>query len=109
MKYNFDFSIEEQYKTKKVITDYGQQHIDIQKMNENFYDNNFSQNLDNIEQKWSRSKFKGDDEELKNIINSIEQTFPRYRIDTNEEKILAILKNNGYKIDLVLKTNTNRI
>ena len=106
MKYNFDFSIEEQYKTKKLITDYEHQHIDLLKINENFYDNcNYSnQNLDNIETKWSRKKFNGDNKELKKAINMIRDTFQGRKIDTNEEKCLNILKNNDYNIDEFLNS-----
>jgi hypothetical protein len=110
MKYNFDFSIEEQYKTKKLITDYDQQHADFTKMNENFYENynSNSQNIDNIEQKWSREKFSGDNKELKKVINIISDTFPGRKSYTNEEKYLSILKNNDYNIEEFLNSkNTN--
>ena len=100
MKYNFDFQIEEQYKTKKLITDYDEQHIDMMKMKDNFYDNyNYNeQHLDEIEQKWSRKKFDGSNKELKKVINIIRDSFPGRKVDTNEEKCLNILKNNGYNI-----------
>ena len=109
MKYNFDFSIEEQYKTKKLITDYDQQHIDLIKINEGFYDNynSNSHNLENTEQKWSRKKFGGDNKELKKAINLIRDSFQGRKIDTNEEKCLNILKNNDYNIDEFLKSKIN--
>ena len=53
MKYKFDFSIEEQYKTKKLIEDYEHQHLDLNKINESYYDNynTNKHNLENTEQK----------------------------------------------------------
>ena len=101
MKYNFDFQIEEQYKTKKLITDYEEQHIDIAKMSENLYENyNYNnQNLDQIEQKWSRKKFNGDNRELKKVISIIRDSFPGRKVDSNEEKCLNILKKNDYHIE----------
>ena len=109
MKYNFDFSIEEQYKTKKLITDYDQQHINLIKINENFYDNynSNSHNLENTKQKWSRKKFGGDNKELKKAINLIRDSFQGRKIDSNEEKCLNILKNNDYNIDEFLKSKIN--
>lgn len=109
MKYNFDFSIEEQYKTKKLITDYDQQHVDLLKINEKYYDNYNSndQNLDKIELKWSRKKFDGDNKELKKAINLIRDTFPGRKIDANEEKCLNILRNNEYNIESFLNSKNN--
>ena len=106
MKYNFDFSIEEQYKTKKLITDYDHQHINLNKINESFYDNyNInSLSLENTEEKWSRNKFYGDNKELKKVISVIRDTFQGRKNDTNEEKCLNILKNNNYSIDEFLKS-----
>ena len=106
MKYNFDFSIEEQYKTKKLITDYDQQHADFTKNKDHFYENyNYNaQNLENIEQKWSRTKFNGDNKELKKIINIISDTFSGRKSYTNEEKCLNILKDNNYNIDTFLNS-----
>ena len=100
MKYNFDFRIEEQYKTKKLITDYDQQHIDLTRINEKLYENynTSSQNLKEIEQKWSRQKFRGDNKELKRVISIIKDSFPGRKIDVNEEKCLNILKNKDYNI-----------
>jgi hypothetical protein len=110
MKYNFDFSIEEQYKTKKLITDYEHQHIDLIKINENFYDNYNANNhnLENTEQKWSRKKFEGDNKELKKVISLIRDTFQGRKIDTNEEKCLNILKKNHYNIDELLKSKSDK-
>ena len=107
MKYNFDFKIEEQYKTKKLITNYDQQHIDMTKFIDNYYENyNLNeQNLDNIEQKWSRKKFDGDNKELKKVISIIRDSFPGRKIDTNEEKCLSILKNSDYNIEEFLNSN----
>ena len=101
MKYNFDFQIEEQYKTKKLIMDYEEQHIDLIKINDNLYENfNYNgQHLDEIAQKWSRKKFDGDNRELKKAIGIIRDSFPGRKVDINEEKCLNILKNNDYKID----------
>ena len=101
MKYNFDFQIEEQYKTKKLITDYDQQHIDLTRINQKLYENynSNSQNLKEIEQKWSRKKFLGDNKELKKVIGIIKDSFPGRKIDINEEKCLNILKNNDYNIE----------
>lgn len=106
MKYNFDFSDEEQYKSKKIITDYEYQHVDIAKINEKCYENYNSneQNLENIEQKWSREKFSGDNKELKKYLNIISDSFPGRKAYTNEEKYLNILKNNDYKIENFLKS-----
>ena len=110
MKYNFDFSIEEQYKTKKLITDYVKQHINIIKLNENIYENNNSnnQNLETIEQKWSRKKFNGDDKELKKAISIIRDTFPGRKTDINEEICLNLLKNNEYNIEKFLDSNFDK-
>lgn len=104
MKYNFDFSIEEQYKTKKLITDYNLQHIDMIKI-DNFYENYNSnnQNLDEIEPKWLRDKFNGDNKELKNALNIIKDSFPGRKIDVDEEKCLDILKDNDYNIEEFLE------
>ena len=109
MKYNFDFSIEEQYKTKKLITDYDQQHVDLLKINEKHYDNYNSndQNLDKIELKWSRTKFDGDNKELKKAISLIRDTFPGRKTDVNEEKCLNLLRNNGYNIESFLNSKSN--
>lgn len=106
MKYNFDFQIEEQYKTKKLINDYDEQHIDLLKIKDNYYDNfNYNElNLDRIEQKWSRNKFEGDNKELKKVINIIRDSFPGRKVDTNEEKCLNILKNHSYNIEDFLKS-----
>ena len=102
MKYNFDFITDEQYKTKKLITDYSQQHIDVKTLNgnTNIYDNyNYSeQHLDEIKNKWSRAKFLGDNKELKKAINIIRDSFNERKIYTNEEKYLDILKKNNYSL-----------
>ena len=102
MKYNFDFITDEQYKTKKLITDYSQQHIDVKTLNgnTNIYDNyNYSeQHLDEIKNKWSRAKFLGDNKELKKAINIIRDSFNERKIYTNEEKYLDILKTNNYSL-----------
>ena len=99
MKYNFDFIIDEQYKT----TDYTQQHANIDNIigNANIYENfNYSeQHLDEIKVKWSREKFLGDNKELKNAINKIKDSFNERKIYTNEEKYLDIIKNNNYNVD----------
>ena len=99
MKYNFDFIIDEQYKT----TDYTQQHANIDNIigNANIYENfNYSeQHLDDIKVKWSREKFLGDNKELKNAINKIKDSFNERKIYTNEEKYLDIIKNNNYNVD----------
>lgn len=109
MKYNFDFSIEEQYKTKKLITDYDQQHVDLLKINEKCYENyNLNdQNLDKIELKWSRKKFDGDNKELKKAISLIRDTFPGRKTDASEEKCLNILRNSGYNIESFLNSKSN--
>ena len=109
MKYNFDFSIEEQYKTKKLITDYDQQHVDLIKINEKYYDNYNSndQNLDKIELKWSRTQFDGDNKELKKAISLIRDTFPGRKTDVNEEKCLNLLRKNGYNIESFLNSQSN--
>ena len=101
MKYNFDFRLEEQYKTKKLITDYDQQHIDLTRINQKLYENynSNSQNLNEIEQKWSRKKFVGDNKDLKKVISIIKDSFPGRKLDVNEEKCLNILKNNDYNIE----------
>lgn len=109
MKYNFDFSIEEQYKTKKLITDYDQQHVDLLKINEKYYDNynTNEQNLDKIELKWSRKQFDGDNKDLKKAINLIRDTFPGRKTDANEEKCLNLLRNSGYNIESFLNDKSN--
>ena len=103
MKYNFDFILDEQYKSKKLITDYSQQHVDIKNINANtnIYENyNYSeQHLDEIKIKWSREKFLGDDEKLKKAINAISDSFNERKIYTNQEKYLDIIKNNNYNVD----------
>ena len=103
MKYNFDFIIDEQYKSKKLITDYSQQHVDIKNMNgnTNIYENySYSeQHLDEIKNKWSREKFLGDNKELKKAINTIRDSFNERKIYTNEEKYLDIIKNNNYNAE----------
>ena len=107
MKYNFYFSVEEQYKAKKVITDYGQQHIDLDIINDKFYDsfNANNQNLEKIEQKWSRNKFEGDNKELKKAINIIKDSLPGRKVNVTDEKCLNILKNYEYKIEEFLNKN----
>ena len=102
MKYNFDFVVDEQYETKKLIVDYDQQHVDIKAINgnTNIYDNyNYGlQHLDEINNIWSRDKFIGDDNELKKAINVIRDSFNERKIYTNEEKYLDIIKSNNYNI-----------
>jgi len=100
MKYNFNFNIEDQYKTKKLIKNYDQQYIKFLKMNGNIYENynSNSSNLDEIEIKWSRRKFNGSNKELKKVINIIRDSIQGRKKDINEEKCLNILKNNGYNI-----------
>ena len=102
MKYNFDFVVDEQYETKKLITDYDQQHVDIKAINgnTNIYDNyNYAeQHLDEINNIWSRDKFVGDNDDLKKAINVIRDSFNERKIYTNEEKYLDIIKNNNYNI-----------
>ena len=100
MKYNFDFSIDEQYKTKKLITNYAQQHANINKIKENIYENynNSEQHLDEIKNIWSREKFLGDNKELKNAINTIRDSFNERKNYMTEEKYLDIIKNNNYNI-----------
>ena len=103
MKYNFDFIVDEQYTNKKVITDYTQQHVNIKSLNDNtnIYDNyNYSeQHLDDIKNMWSREKFNGDNEELRQAINKIRDNFNERKLYSNEEKYLNIIKNNNYSID----------
>ena len=103
MKYNFDFIIDEQYKSKKLITDCSLQHVDIKNINgnANIYENyNVSeQHLDEIKNKWSREKFLGDDDELKNAIDTIKDGFNERKTYSNEEKYLDIIKNNNYNVD----------
>ena len=69
--------------------------------NANIYENyNVSeQHLDEIKNKWSREKFLGDDDELKNAIDTIRDGFHERKIYTNEEKYLDIIKNNNYNVD----------
>ena len=102
MKYNFDFVVDEQYETKKLITDYDHQHVDenIINGNTNIYDNyNYTeQHLDEINNVWSREKFIGDNNELKKAINVIRDSFNERKIYTNEEKYLDIIKSNNYNI-----------
>ena len=111
MKYNFNFNIDEQYKSRKLITDYEQQHIDILKIKQNVYDNYNSndENLEKIEQKWSRKKFVGDNKELKKAINIISDSFPGRKTDINEEKCLNILKNNDYNIKKFSNSNQKKL
>lgn len=103
MKYNFDFVVDEQYETKKLITDYDHQHVDenIINGNTNIYDNyNYTeQHLDEINNVWSREKFIGDNNELKKAINVIRDSFNERKIYTNEEKYLDIIKSNNYNIN----------
>ena len=103
MKYNFDFIVDEQYTNKKVITDYTQQHVNIKSLNDNtnIYDNyNYSeQHLDDIKNMWSREKFNGDNEELRQAVNKIRDNFNERKLYSNEEKYLNIIKNNNYSID----------
>ena len=108
MKYNFDFSIKEQYKTKKLITNYAQQHVDINKIKENIYENfnNSEQHLDEIKNIWSREKFLGDNKELKNAINTIRDSFNERKNYMTEEKYLDIIKNNNYNVsEFISKKN----
>jgi hypothetical protein len=111
MKYNFNFNIDEQYKSRKLITDYEQQHIDMLKIKQNVYDNYNSnnENLEKIEQKWSRKKFVGDNKELKKAINIIRDSFPGRKTDINEEKCLNILKNNDYNIKKISNSNQKKL
>ena len=98
MKYNFDFAIDEQYKSKKLITNYNLQHIDLSQINV-MYENFNCQNYDKIQQQWSREKFSGNNKELKKALNMIADTFPGRKTYINEEQLTNILKDNNYNID----------
>ena len=104
MKYNFNFNVEEQYKAKKLIKNYDQQYINLFKMDGNIYEkyNSSSSNLDEIEIKWSRRKFIGSNKDLKKVINIIRDNIQGRKKDSNEEKCLNILKDNGYNIEKYL-------
>ena len=108
MKYNFNFIIEEQYSSKRIITDYEKQHINLIDINENFYNNYNNQNLDNIEEKWSRKKFSGDNQDLEKVINLIRNIYKERKNDINEENCLNVLKNNNYSIDNLLNKKNIR-
>ena len=103
MKYNFDFVVDEEHKTKKIMSDNDQQHVDVKAINgnKNIYDNyNYiDQHLDEINNIWSREKFIGNNNELKKAINVLRDSYNERKIYTNEEKYLDIIKNNNYKIN----------
>lgn len=94
MKYNFNFSSEEKYKTKELITDAESQHVDLMKLNTII---NNSRDLEDIKPKWLRTKFVGDDNNLKNSIKLVKDICKGSRINLNEEQCLDILSSNNYK------------
>ena len=108
MKYNFNLNVEEQYKTKKIITNYDQQHIDLHKINDNIYENSNdnSASLDEIEIKWSRKKFNGSNKELGIMDNNRgfegisvicnAQTLFEYNYNKPEDAVCGVINIHQY-------------
>ena len=105
MKYNFNFCVEEQYKSKKLIIDYENQHVNLEKLNNGFFQNNNSNETTkvNIEAKWLRSKFQGDDHQLKKAINLIQDILKSNRNTVEQEKCLDIIRINDYNMGEISK------
>lgn len=106
MKYNFNFSVEEQYISKRLIVDYENQHVNLEKMNKDsiipkeISDNN---TVFEIKPKWLRSKFPGNKLQLKKAMNLIQDILRCNRSTIDQEKCCDILKSNNYNVEEILK------
>ena len=105
MKYNFNFSVEEQYISKRLIIDYENQHVNIEKMNkDSLKSKDIKDNtLLEIKPKWLRSLFPGNKLQLKKAINLIQDILRSNRSTIDQEKCCDILKSNNYNIEEILK------
>ena len=92
MKYNYNYI--EEIKQKNKTENKVKKTVDLHKMI-NYESNNYD--LSDIKPIWLRSKFKGDDNELKNFTNLIKQKYKEGRIDKDEEKCLEKLAENSNK------------
>ena len=97
MKYNYNYI--EEIKPKNTTEKKAKKAVDLQKMiNLNNYENN-NYNLSDIKPIWLRSKFKGDDSELRKCTNFIKQKYKEGRIEEDEEKCLEKLTGNSTKFN----------
>ena len=105
MKYNFNFCVEEQYKSKKLIVDYENQHVNLEELNNDLFKINNLNNTNelNIKAKWLRSKFQGDNHQLKRAINLIQEILKSNRNTIEQEKCLDIIRINGYNMGEISK------
>ena len=107
MKYNFNFCVEEQYKSKRLIVDYENQHVNLEALNDGFFKkDNSNETIElNNEAKWLRSKFKGDNHQLKKAINLIQEILKSSRNVVEQEKCLDIIRINDYNMGEISKFN----
>ena len=95
MKYNYNYI--EKIKPKNTTEKKVKKAVDLQKMiNLNNYENN-NYNLSDIKPIWLRSKFKGDDSELRKCTIFIKQKHKEGRIEEDEEKCLEKSTGNSTK------------
>ena len=102
MKYNFNFHVSKN-KTKKMKSYYKAQHVDLKKLNKNF-PSIYSENIEIIKPKWLRSKFYGNDVQLKQSINLIKEIYKVHKSKFDEETCLHLLDKYGYNIEELIKS-----
>lgn len=95
MKYNFNFSIEEKYKTQELITDVEAQHVNLEKLKSFSLHKNLEEDYC-LKPKWLRTKFQGDNKELKESIDLVKDIIKGNRAKMSEEQCLDILRLNDY-------------
>ena len=119
MKYNFDFTSKEQYKTERLIVNKEKQVVDLNKLieknekndkkNENNENNDKKKNNNNIYNKknsneilpqklYDPNKIK-DFNELNKNLNIIEKFWPKHIYRYSEDIALNFLKENDYSLD----------
>ena len=97
MKYNFNYYFPKS-EAKKWIPYYKCRQVDLKKLNLNFPATH-NENLENIKPKWLRSKFHGNNFQLNQAINSIQEIYKANRSTLDEEKCLNLLEEHKYNIE----------
>ena len=102
MKYNFNFHISKR-EAKKWISYYKYQNVDLKKLNQiiPMIDN---ENVNNLKPKWLRSKFHGDDIQLNQAINLIQEIYKTNKSKVDEEKCLNLMDEQGYDIEKLINS-----